>query len=649
MIGLAIRSCIIFFTSVVLVYLIALPTAYEQPVDETFHAMPDADLAAIAEHHWSTGNRESAITVLEYARETAVTDQQRDNHETGMVKSQPLCRQLLREYTRQLADEASIDGRLYKIGSGAVTGHIDSWESMAGSTVADFFVVGDIRDLVVQGFFVDDSDELIVALSAVGIATTVWPPADPAISMVKAARKSQSISKPITEQLMKAARQYKQAPGPKSQKALIDTLKPIWELGGKCKSWSQFKLMLKHSNNVDQIRMLNKVMAHGPQTARQLNAMFAVCAFGGKQFSRLFSMLNKSGQKGCDALYTVLRKGPPGLRWLAKNPKLVTRAIKIGYKDTKWGYNELLQRYGRNVLVARYAGIILCIMIIVACTPFRRLFRRKRSKDGDTAAKPRWLWRRIGIFGAGAAALTLVLSWMHAPPVTETTAVEPKNDFSRAAINTREIRIHLQEDDDIDPNDHYQHSIVAPLITADDGSQWLICSREDLGMRWSELNDGDISMVSYILSRRGPDPASADTPEQIYFYGPYPRLCLIPCPPVIAADNAQTPLDHEQLQDQRPLFYVDADNSIRGITVTNYSVSRNVFAADIKRSDQRLPRFGDFLLDRDGALAGFFTTHRSLLNINPDFRKQLVHIVRCRIVNNSGYHQQFVEDIQALP
>jgi hypothetical protein len=40
----------------------------------------------------------------------------------------------------------------YNFGKGAVTGKADTVEGLAGSVIADFFVIGDIRDLAVQGY-----------------------------------------------------------------------------------------------------------------------------------------------------------------------------------------------------------------------------------------------------------------------------------------------------------------------------------------------------------------------------------------------------------------------------------------------------------------------------------------------------------------
>lgn len=75
-------------------------------------------------------------------------------------------------------------------GSGAATGDADNSEAMMGAVVADMTVVGDVRDLVIEGNKMvegEEPDMLMVSLSTVGVATTVYPVADVGVSVTKAA------------------------------------------------------------------------------------------------------------------------------------------------------------------------------------------------------------------------------------------------------------------------------------------------------------------------------------------------------------------------------------------------------------------------------------------------------------------------------
>src|SRR5207253_644783 len=92
---------------------------------------------------------------------------------------------------------------------GALVGEGDSLEALVGAIAADMFIVGDIRDLVIQGgrLAVDgDSDELILALSAVGVLTTVMPEVDWVAAFLKVAKKAGALSKRMVEALVRVIR-----------------------------------------------------------------------------------------------------------------------------------------------------------------------------------------------------------------------------------------------------------------------------------------------------------------------------------------------------------------------------------------------------------------------------------------------------------
>ena len=65
-------------------------------------------------------------------------------------------------------------GRLYRVSKGAVMGQGTSVEEMVGAVGADFFVVGDVRDLVIQAgraWTGADPDPVVAALAGLGLAT----------------------------------------------------------------------------------------------------------------------------------------------------------------------------------------------------------------------------------------------------------------------------------------------------------------------------------------------------------------------------------------------------------------------------------------------------------------------------------------------
>jgi len=100
-------------------------------------------------------------------------------------------------------------GTLRRFGYGAATGEPVDTASLLGSLSLDFFVIGDIRDLAVQGWrhATDGSgDNFIMALSAVGLATTLAPEIDWAPAMLKAFRRSGALNRRLVNNIGDASR-----------------------------------------------------------------------------------------------------------------------------------------------------------------------------------------------------------------------------------------------------------------------------------------------------------------------------------------------------------------------------------------------------------------------------------------------------------
>jgi len=100
----------------------------------------------------------------------------------------------------------SVAGKLHRFARGAATGEPTDTASLLGSLSLDFFVIGDIRDLIVQGYREiahEDGDRVIMALSAVGLATTLAPEIDWAPSMLKSFRRSGSLTREFSTNLLK--------------------------------------------------------------------------------------------------------------------------------------------------------------------------------------------------------------------------------------------------------------------------------------------------------------------------------------------------------------------------------------------------------------------------------------------------------------
>lgn len=104
----------------------------------------------------------------------------------------------------------SFRGQLQSFAHGAATGEPTDLVSMLGSLSLDLFVIGDIRDLVVQGWkeATDGSgDTVILALSAIGLTTTLAPHLDWVPALLKTLKRTGALSKGMIRSLTTTARQ----------------------------------------------------------------------------------------------------------------------------------------------------------------------------------------------------------------------------------------------------------------------------------------------------------------------------------------------------------------------------------------------------------------------------------------------------------
>ncbi|HUS23888.1 MAG TPA: hypothetical protein VM369_02990, partial [Candidatus Binatia bacterium] len=96
--------------------------------------------------------------------------------------------------------------RLQQAGQGALSGRGESPEALGGAIVADLFVFGDVRDLVIQGGHAlrgEATDPVLVALSAGGILLTVSPALDFGSALLKFARRMGAMTERFAGSLLR--------------------------------------------------------------------------------------------------------------------------------------------------------------------------------------------------------------------------------------------------------------------------------------------------------------------------------------------------------------------------------------------------------------------------------------------------------------
>jgi hypothetical protein len=227
-------------------------------------------------------------------------------------------------------DRDSVLRKFKAFGVGALVGQGDSLESLAGAVTADLFVVGDVRDLLIEGskLAVDgEADEFILALSGVGLATTVAPQIDWAASLLKVAKKVGALTKGMTGAVGTMARTAKRTGDLGPLRKLSDDLVDV----SKRASPSGTIKLLKHVDDPKDVEKLSSYLKRQPGGAFALHVT-------GKEGVRV---VTKGVARGADdALVLAARKGDSGVAWLRTGnarllrPHPILGLVKVGYKGT---------------------------------------------------------------------------------------------------------------------------------------------------------------------------------------------------------------------------------------------------------------------------------------------------------------------------
>jgi len=152
-----------------------------------YKRLPDASLQQIADADLAAGRSSSALLLLDYAIE----------NDSGQKQKAVDARQRI---FAQLASQNTPTSRLKATGWAAALGG-NSFENLAGTTVADGALYGDIAELARQGGLEGNHDGFISALDGVAGMAGVFPPAEGAITLTKAARVAGAINDPLIVQL----------------------------------------------------------------------------------------------------------------------------------------------------------------------------------------------------------------------------------------------------------------------------------------------------------------------------------------------------------------------------------------------------------------------------------------------------------------
>jgi hypothetical protein len=249
--------------------------------------------------------------------------------------------------------------RFQQFGQGALTGTGKSLEALTGAVVADLFVFGDVRDLVVQGgrkLRGEETDEVIVALSAGGILLTVSPALDLGGALLKFARRIGAMTETFAQNLMDAFRRAVKNENADEVLAISGDMAALSKQARPAGALA----ILKNIDHPSELHLAARF-------AEKPGGTFALW-LGGNQS---IAWLKQGSKRGEDLLLQASRKGRDGLDYLARNSDLLLKPhpllglVKGLYKGNIPDLLiELMQRYSQ-IFLGLAAGWLLYEVLLL--------------------------------------------------------------------------------------------------------------------------------------------------------------------------------------------------------------------------------------------------------------------------------------------
>ena len=195
---------------------------------------------------------------------------------------------------------------------GAISGEPKNGAGFVGALALDLFVIGDIRDLIVQGWKEvrhDDGDAVILALSAVGLTLSLAPELHWAPSLLKGLKRTGALTQSFSKQLQRIARQAiktrnfkplatvvsefstvikKLGMGPmKGAMKSVETEQQLTKLAAAAKSNPKHSYAVARLGGTRGLKALNKTASNLPQVANKIRLASKASKISLKAFGAL--------------------------------------------------------------------------------------------------------------------------------------------------------------------------------------------------------------------------------------------------------------------------------------------------------------------------------------------------------------------------
>ena len=418
--------------------LIAVVQLADPPQDTPaakFQRLPDVSLVDTAQAESAAGRSGVALLLLDYVIENDLPEKASATKLRGEVFT-------------QLAAENTPVSRLKATGWAAKLVGGNSFESLAGGTVADAVLYGEIAQVARDGGFEGYQDAFIGTLNNILGMANVFPPAAGTITLVKAARRTGAINETLIPQLSSLL-DLMQA-DPKSALAVEkfkDNFMPMFELARHCRTWSEFETILRQADSPDQMKVLTKMASGTPAASKRLAQILAVASRDGRPVaSACIDLIMRQGTRGLDTLYAAIGKGAAGLQFVAEHPELTPRSLGPVAKahpsrldSMQEKYQSLRYQYGSSVPLIKYLLIaILCGLLVLMVVPGQYL-EKLIARPGSTLAAPSPIHFLLSALAVGVvvAILAYLLSLVVRPTVEPSVVAAVAGDMSAPAVGER--------------------------------------------------------------------------------------------------------------------------------------------------------------------------------------------------------------------
>lgn len=285
---------------------------------QDFYSLNHVDPFPKAEKLYESGEYCEALEYLNYFKDY------------DYVRNNPKVMQLYREIEAKRDSYSFMAEDLLK---GVWKGKGACPESLISATVSDFFIVGDVRDLVKgaidQYYYGEDADEFVMALAGVGIVASgvtyasggAGTPAKVSVSVLKLAEKMGKLPASLRKSLIKLFKQTAHAGDLKAIKPLSASVYNISRVKGL--KMRDLFVILSRSRKVSDIKFMEKVAkAYGKKTGKFLK-------LGGETPLKILRKY-PGDKQAVKAMDSAIQYGPRGTRLLEKTgPTRFLKYVKV--------------------------------------------------------------------------------------------------------------------------------------------------------------------------------------------------------------------------------------------------------------------------------------------------------------------------------